>query len=141
MSKKILYSLIASLFAAAPALAADAPEQFLAQGEVSLGAITTSTDDTPDGAKLREYRDLRNGVLSEVFVRGRGGNIWFDAFGENFGRDDQFITVRGGMYGAFKFRLYSDSLPHNFLFNGLVPYSGVGGNALLGTFPAPNTTT
>lgn len=140
MSNKLLYTLIASLFAAAPALAAE-PDQFLAEGEVGLGGITTSTSSTPDGAKLREYRDLRNGVLSDVFVRGRGGNIWFDGYGENFGRDDQYITFRGGNYGAFKFRLYSDSLPHNFLFNGLVPYSGAGGNALVGTYPAPSTAT
>src|SRR3982751_4749161 len=141
MSKKVLYTLIASLFAAAPALAADAPDPFIAQGEVSLGAITTSTSDTPDGAKLHEYRDLSNGALSEIFARGRSGNNWFDFYGENFGRDDQYITARGGIYGTFKFKLWSDSLRHEFLNNGLVPYSGSGGNVLSGTFPAPNTST
>lgn len=141
MSKKLLYTLIASLFAAAPALAADAPEQFIAQGEASLGAVSVDTSNTPDGAKLREYRDLRNGALSEIFTRGRSGNTWFDVYGENFGRDDQYITARGGMYGTFKFKLWSDSLPHRFLYNGLVPYSGAGGNVLTGSYPAADVST
>src|SRR4051794_31827401 len=100
MSKKLLPRLIASLFAAAPVLAADPPEQFLAEGEVSLGPITSHTTNTLNRAKLEEYRDLSNGALSEILLRGRGGNNWFDFYGENFGRDDQFMQIRGGIYGA-----------------------------------------
>lgn len=137
MRQKLISSLIASMFVAAPALAAE-PSPFLAEGSVSVGAITTNTDDDGNPAKLHEYRDLRNGVLSNVFVRGRGGDIWFDAYGENFGRDDQFMALRGGMYGAFKYRLYSDSLRHEFLENGRIPYAGAGGNTLTAQFPMPN---
>ena len=140
MSKKLLSTLIAGLFVSAPAFGAEA-EQFIAEGAVGVGYLTTDVSGDGNPAKFREYQDLRNGVVSNVFLRGRGGSIWFDAFGENFGRDDQFMSLRGGMYDAFKYRVYSDSLPHRFLYNGLTPLSGSGTNTLTGVFPAPNPAT
>ena len=40
---------------------------------------------------------------------------WIDAYGENFGRDDMYVDIRGGMYDVFKARAYTNWLPHNFL--------------------------
>src|SRR4051794_1221607 len=103
MSKKrLLSTLIAGLFASGSAFAADAPEQFIAEGAVSAGYLNNSTSGDGNPAKLKEYQDLSNGVISNVFVRGRSGYAWFDLFGENFGRDDQFMALRGGMYDQFK---------------------------------------
>jgi MtrB/PioB family decaheme-associated outer membrane protein len=80
-------------------------------------------------------------VLSNVFVRGRSGNTWFEGYGENFGRDDQYMMLRGGTYGLFKYKIYSDSLRHNYLFNGLTPFTGAGSNVLVANFPQPNPAT
>ena len=51
------------------------------------------------------------------------------------------VNARGGVYDVFKYRLYSDSLRHNFLFNGRTPYQGAGSAAHRAAFPQldPNT--
>ena len=59
-------------------------------------ASYNSTHDTKDTSKIEEYHDLGNGALSNIFVRGRNDRTWFDGYGENFGRDDQYLMLRGG---------------------------------------------
>ena len=64
-----------------------------------------------------------------------------DIFGENLGRDDQYLNAKGGMYDVFKYRLYSDALRHNFMFNGITPYSGAGSSTQRAAFPRLDTAT
>jgi hypothetical protein len=140
MRQKLICVLIANLFAAAaPAFAQS--NDFQVTGSVSGGGIATDADDVKDPAKLTEYRDLDDGVLFGFDVRGRGSRYWFDLFGENLGRDDQYINLRGGTFDVFKYRLYSDALRHNFVYNARTPYTGAGSNAHRATFPQldPNT--
>lgn len=137
MSKTQLSILIASLFVAAPALAQS--DDFLFKGSVTAGGIWSDVNDTKDSSKFSEYQDLSNGMLSNIGFTGRTSRSWIDAYGENFGRDDQYFSVRGGMYDVFKARAYTSSMPHNFLFNGLTPYVGSGGPTLTATFPNPNS--
>ncbi len=68
MSKKLLSTLIASLFAAAPAFAQSDDDPMRVQGTATLGGIYNNTD-ARDTAKLVEYQDLGNGALSNVGVR------------------------------------------------------------------------
>jgi MtrB/PioB family decaheme-associated outer membrane protein len=138
MTKRLLSTLIASLFLAAPVLGQD--KNWNVEGGATLGPFHDSINSS-DGAKAEEYKDLGNGVLSDVFVRGRSGQTWFDGYGENFGRDDQYMMLQGGIYDVFKMKIYSDWIPHNFLFNGFSPFSGTGSNNLTGTFPNPDFTT
>jgi MtrB/PioB family decaheme-associated outer membrane protein len=119
MNKRLIAILIANLFAATPVLADDALKL---EGSVSVGGITSDENDAKDPAKFKEYRDLDGGALFGFDVKGRSTKYWFDAFGENLGRDDQYLNLRGGGYENFRYRLYSDSLKHNFLFNGRTPY-------------------
>lgn len=136
MNKRLIAILVANLFAAAPALAQQS-DSLKIEGSVNLGGISNSTSDTKDKSKLEEYRDLDSGGLFGFDLRGRSGKYWFDAFGENIGRDDQYLNLRGGSYESFKYRLYSDALKHNFLMNGITPY-GANNTA---TFPSLNTAT
>ena len=122
MTKKLISILIANLFVAAPAYAAD---DFKLTGSVSLGGIYND-EDAVDPSKMNEFRDLSNGALFGWDVKGRNSKYWLDFFGENIGRDDQYINLKGGGYSGFKYRLYSDSLRHNFLEGGLTPYAGAG---------------
>ena len=108
------------------------------EGSATVGPIVNSTNNTQDASKFQEYRDLRNGALSNLFGRGRRRATWFEGYGENFGRDDQDMMLRGGIYDLFKYKLYTDWLPHNFLFNGLTPFFGAGFEQLVTTFPRPN---
>ncbi|MBK8325139.1 MAG: MtrB/PioB family outer membrane beta-barrel protein [Betaproteobacteria bacterium] len=123
MNKRLISILVANLFVAAPAIAQD----FKVEGTVSAGVINTrNKDDVVDASKLNEYKDLSSGGLSAVDVKGRGSSYWFDLFGENIGRDDQYIGLKGGADKTFKYWLSSDSLRHNFLFNGRTPYANPG---------------
>jgi MtrB/PioB family decaheme-associated outer membrane protein len=139
MNKKLISILIADLLAAAPAFAQS--DDFKLQGALSVGGIYVDDKDALDASKMNEYRDLSNGVLTTFDVKGRGTRYWLDAFGENLGRDDQYLNLRGGMYDVFKYRLYSDAMKHNFLFNGITPYAGAGSAAQTATFPQLNTAT
>lgn len=139
MTKKPLVALLAGLFAAAPALGQS--NDWLIQGAGTLGPIYDRTNSTTDKSKFEQYQDLGNGVLSDVFVRGRSGQMWFDGYGENFGRDDEYLMLRGGTYELFKFKIWHDSLPHEFLFNGKTPFTGSGSNNLSATFPKPDPST
>ncbi|NDP42622.1 MAG: MtrB/PioB family outer membrane beta-barrel protein [Aromatoleum sp.] len=136
MSKTQLSMLIASLFIAAPALAQS--DDFLFRGSVTAGGIFSEVNDTKDQSKFREFQDLSNGMLSNIGFTGRTSRSWIDAYGENFGRDDQYFSVRGGMYNVFKAQAYTSSMPHNFLFNGLTPFVGSGSGTLRATFPNPD---
>jgi hypothetical protein len=140
MTKKQLSILIASLFVASPALAQSDP--FLSTGSVTVGGIVTNVNSgNRDASKFEEYQDLSNGMLSNFGFTGRNSKSWFDAYGENFGRDDLYVNLRGGMYDVFKARAYTNWIPHNLLFNGLTPYTGAGSTSLSATFPKPDTAT
>ena len=137
MTRKYLSLLVASLFAAPVALAQQAADPFRFSGTVGVGGMATD-DDVPDAAKLHEYRDLSDGLLTNFDIKGRNSKWWLDLFGENLGRDDQYVNVRGGMYDVFKYRLYSDALKHNFMLFGITPYSGGGTSTQRTVFPRLN---
>lgn len=138
MNKKLISILIANLFIAAPVFAQDT---FKLEGSVSLGGVSVDDGDAVDAAKLNQFRDLSDGGLLGFDLRGRGARYWLDLFGENLGRDDYYVNLRGGMYDVFKYRLYSDQLKHNFLFGGLTPYANAGGTNVTATLPNTNTAT
>jgi hypothetical protein len=98
------------------ALAQDAG--FKLFGSVGAGGLGND-EEAKDPAKLNEYRDLSNGPFGVFELRGRSSRLYLDAYGENLGRDDMHMNLRGGVYGQFKFRVYSDWLTHNF---GFGPY-------------------
>ena len=111
-------------------------------GYVGIGGLTTSDPNSLNPFKLEEYRDLRDGVIVTVDLRIDAQDWWSRLFGENIGRDDQFIELKGGKYGVFKYSLYNDKIVHNLTFNAITPFNGVGSNSL--TFPGtapPSTNT
>jgi hypothetical protein len=134
MSKKLLSTLIASLFAAAPAFGQSAEDPMRVQGTATIGGIYNNTN-AFDTAKLQEYQDLGNGALSNIGAQGRNSTNWFQGYGENFGRSDQYMFLRGGMYDVFKAGAYLNDMPHTYSSNAYSPYAGSGGNLLTATFP------
>jgi hypothetical protein len=111
-------------------------------GYVGIGGIYTSNESSLNPFKLEEYRDLRDGVIGTVDLRMDAQDWWSRLFGENLGRDDQFIELKGGKYGVFKYSVYNDKIVHNLTFNAITPFTGVGSNTL--TFPGnapPSTNT
>jgi outer membrane protein OmpA-like peptidoglycan-associated protein len=137
MRKRLLPGLIASLFAAAPAFAQSDDDPMRVQGTATLGGLHNNTS-AQDTAKLFEYQDLGNGALSNVGVQGRNSRTWFQGYGENFGRSDQFMFLRGGMYDVFKGGAYLNDIPHTLASTAYTPFSGTGSNVLSATFPLPS---
>ena len=139
MKPKRLANLVAGLFMAVPLAATAQSTMQWAGSSVSLG-VQSVDEDARDPSKLREYRDLDGtSVLGSFEVRGRSDNAYLNAYGENLGRDDQYLDLKGGSYGRFKYRLYSDELRHN-LGSGpgaLSPFSGIGSGTLTTTLPRP----
>ena len=139
MSKKLLSTLIASFFVSAPAFGQSADDPMRVQGTGTIGGIYNNTS-ARDNAQLFQYQDLGNGVLSNVGARGRNSTTWFEGYGENFGRNDQYMFLRGGMYDVFKSGIYLNDIPHTFSSNAFTPLNGSGGNLLTATFPLTGIT-
>jgi len=109
-------------------------------GYVGIGGIYTSNESSKNPFKLEEYRDLRDGVTGTVDLRMDAQDWWSRLFGENIARDDQFIELKGGKYGVFKYSLYNDKIVHNLTFNAITPFTGVGTNHLTFAGNAPPST-
>ena len=153
-NKKLIAILVAGLFAEGTAWADD---NFNWSGNLELGGRATNTDGatrngargtsattlTPftgpeDAAKAQEYQDPSSGVIGVIDVRGSNRAYYMSLFGENLGRDDQYIFARGGGYDVFKVGFYSDRMPHNLSFNALTPLNWPGSSlqpAPAGAYP------
>ncbi len=128
------------LMATSTALAQDAADGFKVSGAVGLGLRVTNAK-ANDAAKLNEYRDLDSGAIGGFDIKGRGPEYYLDAFGENVGRDDQYLDLRGGKYTIFKYQIYQDSMVHNWAFGARTPYVGAGTNTLTAALPNLNPDT
>ncbi len=153
MRVKLIALIVASLFAEGSAWAAD---DFLWSGSLEAGGRGTNIDGAnrnggvgpstissspalptpfvgpPDDAKAQEYQDIRSAAIGVVDVRGSSRASYLRIFGEEFGRDDQFINIVGGGYGVWKASIYNNNIPHNYSFNALTPLDGIGGTRLIG---------
>ena len=163
MNPKLIPLLVGSLFAATAASAADEDEFNWSGSSIGIGvrsttqeggtrngaSATSSTVTTAplapfagpeDKAKLNEYRDLSDGVIGTIDLMGSSKQNYVRFFGENLGYTDQFLNLRGGEYGTFKYQVFQDKMPHNLSWGALTPLTGTG-TPLLTNGVAPNTNT
>ena len=157
-TRMLIPVLVANLFAVTAVSAADDDDPFVWSGTVEGGARgVNATGATVNGARttgaataanapsapvvgpsnnagFTEYRDLKSGgLIGNVDVLGSSNRNYFGFYGENFGRDDQYLDARGGRYGVFKYQLFDDRMVHNLSSGGLTPYLGAGSSNL--TYP------
>ncbi|HEY5309698.1 MAG TPA: MtrB/PioB family outer membrane beta-barrel protein, partial [Casimicrobiaceae bacterium] len=149
MKVKLIALVVAGLFAQSAAA-----DDFLWSGSLEAGGRGTNIDGanrngangntaplstanplTPytgptDGAKAQEYQNINSAPIGVFDVRGSSRDMYLRAFGEELGRDDQFINIVGGGYGVWKASLYNNNIPHEYSFNALSPLSGSGGGLL-----------
>jgi hypothetical protein len=163
MRTKLIAVLVTSLFASGAAWGQENPlGNFIWNGSVTVGGRATDTDGAtrngaygtssttlqpftgpPDPAKAQEYQDTQSGAIGVIDIMGANrGGYYLRGYGENFGRDDQYINVLGGGWGAFKAQFYSDRIPHNLSFNALTPLQNSGTPLMVnpGTPPYPPAT-
>ena len=144
MKVKLIALVVAGLFAQG----ASADDMFMWGGSAEVGYRGTNIDGanrngaygkttslsatnplTPflgpvDDAKAQEYQNINSAPIGVLDIRGSSRTSYLRAFGEEFGRDDQFINVVGGSYGVWKASLYNNDIPHNYSFNALSPVTG-----------------
>ncbi len=132
MRTKTLATLSAILLAAAPILHAS---DLKLTWTLGLGGQYVDTSSTKDEGKMREYRDLTSGLLTLLDLHGRSSDYYVDLFGENLGREDMHLDLRGDKYGFLKYRLFSDSLQHYFTTDARTPYAGAGTTHQTATLP------
>jgi Putative outer membrane beta-barrel porin, MtrB/PioB len=138
MNRKLLTLVVAGLLASSSAAqAADEEPGCRLFGSIGTG-FQASNVNARDPSKFNEYRDMSNGVLPNFEFKGRCADNYMNAYGENLGRDDQYLDLNGGQYGVFKYRLYDNELRHRFgQGNGAItPFSGAGSNSLTAPFTA-----
>ncbi|MFY9315706.1 MAG: MtrB/PioB family outer membrane beta-barrel protein [Burkholderiales bacterium] len=118
------YLLVASLFVAPTALA-----QMAVTGSVTPGYLSTDFNGT-NRFRFDEYRDMRSGGTLGAEIKGEGPRYYLNFFGENIGRDDQFLELKGGQYGLFKYSLTNNNIIRNLTSNAATPFGGVNSNNL-----------
>jgi len=137
----IALTALAAAISAAYGQQAPGPEVEVS-GSVTLGGIYASPTGQQNPQKnlfrFDEYRDLSNGALGGMDIRFKSDDWWNRLFGENIGRDDQYISLKGGKWGVFKYELYNDDIIHNTTSNAIAPFNGIGTNHLtfIGATPA-----
>src|SRR5215208_3297444 len=113
MKRKLISILVAGAFLPVLVQAQEAQREW--SGSVSAGVRGVGVS-ANDPSKFNEYRDLDSRALPllGVELRRRGDTDYLNAYGENIGREDQYLNLNGGRYGGYKYRLYMDELRHNF---------------------------
>jgi outer membrane protein OmpA-like peptidoglycan-associated protein len=142
MKVKLIAIVVAGLFAQS----AYADENFVWGGSAEVGGRGTNIDGasvngaygttTPlqwipftgpaSGAKAQEYQDINSAAIGVIDIRGASKSYYLRGYGEEFGRDDQWINITGGGFGAWKASFYNNDIPHNYSFNALTPLQNSG---------------
>lgn len=130
MKRRIfLLILIFSLLSLSPAFAEEQQNKF--SGEIS--GQGTLTHINGNEAKFNEYGDIRNGLYGDVKLKYDDDKYYVDFYSRNMFYDTQRYDLEGGKWGAFKFNINYNEIPHNFTNDALTLYSGAGTNNL--TYP------
>ncbi|HRK56478.1 MAG TPA: MtrB/PioB family outer membrane beta-barrel protein [Burkholderiaceae bacterium] len=123
---------------AAVASAQDAtasPDACALSGTLGLGVLASHVS-SQDAAKLFEYRDLSDGVLSLIDVQGCAGDQRITFYAEQLGRDDAAIALRGkDLRRGLRYQLHSDALRHEFARGARSPYQSAGADTQTAQLP------
>ncbi len=124
--KKRIYSAVIALSLAVPALAVAADENTNAEvhGTIELGAQAVHSNG--DKARLQEFRDLDDSFLGNIQLEALKGAYHFEAEGKNSGEDDRSFQINGGEYDNFKYKFDFSQWTHNYQFDAITPYTGLG---------------
>lgn len=126
MNRALTILALAGLIAAAP----HAPAQLKVTGSVTGGWLGSDVN-AYNKFRFEEYRDLSNGPILGADIAGESDTYYLRFFGENIGREDQFLELKGGSYGRFKYSIHNNDIIHHLTSNALTPYSGgIGTNSL-----------
>jgi MtrB/PioB family decaheme-associated outer membrane protein len=125
------------LVSLSPAFAQEQEDKF--SGEISVQGTLTHINGNK--AKFNEYRDIRDGLYGDVKVKYDDNKYYVDFYSRDMFYDTQRYNLEGGKWGAFKFNINYNEIPHNFTSDAQTLYSGAGtANLTYPTHP-PSTNT
>jgi len=125
--KKKLYSVVILLLLAAPAsiaVADDGDADTPLHGTIELGVRGVHV--RGDSARMQEFVELNDSALAGVQLEylKKAYNFQFEA--DQIGSDDQSFVARGGRYLDFKYTFNYTEMTHNYGFDAIAPYEGIG---------------
>ncbi len=122
--KKQVYSAVILLSLATPALVVAADNTTEVHGSVEAGVRGVAVNGNE--ARFNEFRDIDDGVTGSIQLDALKGAYHFQFDADKIGEDDQFFQLKGGEYGNFKYKFIYDEIVHNYGFDAITPYSGLG---------------
>jgi MtrB/PioB family decaheme-associated outer membrane protein len=128
-ARKILLIISMMLFPTFPVLAAGG------SFEGSLDVTGEWSNQSGDKAKLNEYRDIRKQGLYGGFLFKYDSDAFFlQGQASDIAYDTQHYRIEGGAYGKFNLYMDYNEIPHNFTYDAISFYNGVGSNTLVNKF-------
>ena len=135
MNKQIfLLFLLSGLFSLSPAFAQEQEDNF--SGEISAQGTLAHINGSK--AKFNEYGDIQNGLYGDIKIKYDDNKYYVDFDSRNLFYDTQSYDLEGGKWGAFKFNIDYNEIPHNFTYDARTLYSGAGTNNLTYTPNPPS---
>ena len=126
--------LLFCFFSLSPVFAEEQEDNF--SGEISAQGTLTHVNGSK--AKFNEYGDIQNGLYGDVKVKYDDDKYYADFYSSNMFYDTQSYDLEGGKWGAFKFNINYNEIPHNFTYDAKTFYSDVGTNNLTYTPNPPS---
>jgi MtrB/PioB family decaheme-associated outer membrane protein len=97
-------------------------------GEVSVSGVAAGINGSH--AKFNEFRDVNTGVYGGVKLKYDDDNYFMKFKASDIGYETQHYNLEGGIYGAVKYFMDYNEIPHNWTDNAKTIYNGVGTNYL-----------
>ncbi len=116
---------------------------FAAEDKISGDITASGTLSHVNGskAKFNEYNDIQGGLYGDIKIKYDSDKYYTDFYSRDMFYNTQSYGLEGGKWGAFRFDIHYDELPHNFTFDAKTLYSGAGtANLTYPTHP-PGTNT
>lgn len=118
---------VALLFLSPACIAA---EEGVTEGEIAVTGQVIDGD--RDSAKYEEYREVPEGASTDLSLSHKQSDgYFFELDADDVAEDDQSINASIGKYGHFALDAGYDETPHNFAYDALSLYSGIGTDNLV----------
>ncbi len=122
--KKKVYSVVVFLSLATPALAVAEDNNTTVHGTIDMGVQASSLNG--DKARFQEFRPMDDAVLGNIQLDALKDAYYFQFDAATSGADDQSFQLKGGEYENFKYKFNYNEMVHNYLFDAITPYTGLG---------------
>jgi MtrB/PioB family decaheme-associated outer membrane protein len=123
MRKKI-YTAVIMLSLATPAMVVAADNALDVQGSAEIGVRASNIKGNE--ARAQEFKTKDDSVLGTILLDATKGAYHFQVDGTDIGTEDQEFQFKGGQYDKFKYKFDFSEMTHNYGFDAITPFTGIG---------------